>query len=162
MKFLEAAHVKDLLALLRWADNPRRRLAGLRVARLVPGIGPAQRAAAARRDGRGRRPVAALAAFAAAAAAAPAGRRWRRRWHALHEPRAPGRASWRRALRLVPAAPGAAARRRARAPGRPATSWRASPPASAAASASSTELDARPARGQQRRGRRAAAATRTT
>ena len=41
LKFLEAAHVKDLLAVLRWAQNPRSRLAGFRVAMLVPGIGPA-------------------------------------------------------------------------------------------------------------------------
>ena len=41
LKFLEAAHVKDLLAALRWAHNPRSRMAGLRVAQLVPGIGPA-------------------------------------------------------------------------------------------------------------------------
>jgi DNA helicase-2/ATP-dependent DNA helicase PcrA len=42
LKFLEAAHVKDLLAVLRWAQNPRGRLAGHRVALLVPGIGPAR------------------------------------------------------------------------------------------------------------------------
>ena len=30
LKFLEAAHVKDLLAILRWADNPRNRLAAFR------------------------------------------------------------------------------------------------------------------------------------
>jgi DNA helicase-2/ATP-dependent DNA helicase PcrA len=41
LKFLEAAHVKDLLAVLRWAENPRSRLAGFRVAQLVPGMGPA-------------------------------------------------------------------------------------------------------------------------
>jgi len=41
LKFLEASHVKDLLALLRWAENPRSRLAGFRVAQQVPGIGPA-------------------------------------------------------------------------------------------------------------------------
>lgn len=41
LKFLEAAHVKDMLAVLRWAGNPRLRLAGFRVAQLVPGIGPA-------------------------------------------------------------------------------------------------------------------------
>ena len=41
LKFLEAAHVKDLLSLLRWASNPRHRMAGLRVAQLVPGIGTA-------------------------------------------------------------------------------------------------------------------------
>ncbi len=41
LKFMEAAHVKDLLAVLRWADNPSSRLAALRTARLVPGMGPA-------------------------------------------------------------------------------------------------------------------------
>ena len=41
LRFLEASHVKDLLALLRWAHNPRSRLAGFRVVRLVPGLGPA-------------------------------------------------------------------------------------------------------------------------
>lgn len=41
LKFLEAAHVKDVLSVLRWAQNPRNRMAGLRVAQLVPGIGTA-------------------------------------------------------------------------------------------------------------------------
>ena len=41
LKFLEAAHVKDVLAVLRFAHNPRHRLAGFRVAQLIPGIGPA-------------------------------------------------------------------------------------------------------------------------
>jgi DNA helicase-2/ATP-dependent DNA helicase PcrA len=41
LKFLEAAHVKDVLAVLKWADNPRNRMAGFRVLRLLPGIGPA-------------------------------------------------------------------------------------------------------------------------
>lgn len=41
LKFMEAAHVKDVLAVLRWADNPASRLSALRVARLVPGMGPA-------------------------------------------------------------------------------------------------------------------------
>ncbi|HZT56651.1 MAG TPA: ATP-dependent helicase, partial [Burkholderiaceae bacterium] len=41
LKFLEAAHVKDVLAVLRWAQNLRSRMAGLRVAQLVPGIGTA-------------------------------------------------------------------------------------------------------------------------
>ena len=41
LRFLEAAHVKDVLAVLRWADNPASRLAALRAARLVPGMGPA-------------------------------------------------------------------------------------------------------------------------
>jgi DNA helicase-2/ATP-dependent DNA helicase PcrA len=41
LKFLEAAHVKDLLAVLRWADNPRHRIAAFRVLQLLPGMGPA-------------------------------------------------------------------------------------------------------------------------
>ncbi len=41
LRFMEAAHVKDLVAVLRWADNPAQQLAALRVARLVPGLGPA-------------------------------------------------------------------------------------------------------------------------
>jgi DNA helicase-2/ATP-dependent DNA helicase PcrA len=41
LKFLEAAHVKDLLALLRWADNPNNRIAAFRALQLLPGVGPA-------------------------------------------------------------------------------------------------------------------------
>ena len=41
LKFLEAAHIKDLLAVLRWAQNPRSRIAGFRAALLLPGFGPA-------------------------------------------------------------------------------------------------------------------------
>ena len=40
LKFLDSAHVKDLLALLRFCRNPRDRVAGFRVLHLVPGIGP--------------------------------------------------------------------------------------------------------------------------
>src|SRR5439155_7001203 len=41
LKFLDAAHVKDLLALLRFAENPRDRVAGFRLMLLIPGVGPA-------------------------------------------------------------------------------------------------------------------------
>ena len=41
LKFLEAAHVKDLLAVLRWADNPKNRVAAFRALQLQPGVGPA-------------------------------------------------------------------------------------------------------------------------
>jgi DNA helicase II / ATP-dependent DNA helicase PcrA len=41
LKFLEAAHVKDLLACLRWIENPHDRIAGFRTLQLLPGIGPA-------------------------------------------------------------------------------------------------------------------------
>jgi DNA helicase-2/ATP-dependent DNA helicase PcrA len=40
LKFLEAAHVKDVLAVLRWAQNPRDRVSGFRAVQLLPGIGP--------------------------------------------------------------------------------------------------------------------------
>ncbi|MEP6546936.1 MAG: ATP-dependent helicase [Gammaproteobacteria bacterium] len=40
LKFLEAAHVKDMMSVLRWADNPRNSVAGFRVLKLLPGFGP--------------------------------------------------------------------------------------------------------------------------
>ena len=40
LKFVETAHVKDLLAFLRLAENPRDEVAGARVLLLLPGIGP--------------------------------------------------------------------------------------------------------------------------
>jgi DNA helicase II / ATP-dependent DNA helicase PcrA len=40
LKFLEAAHVKDVLSILRWCENQRDRVAGFRVVQLLPGIGP--------------------------------------------------------------------------------------------------------------------------
>ncbi len=40
LKFLDAAHVKDTLSLMRFAENPRDRVAGFRVAQLLPGVGP--------------------------------------------------------------------------------------------------------------------------
>ncbi|MCB1500991.1 MAG: ATP-dependent helicase, partial [Bauldia sp.] len=70
LKFLDAAHVKDVLACLRFAENPRDRIAGFRLLQLIPGIGPAIAgrlldAVAAAADGR-----AAVAAFAPPAKAA--------------------------------------------------------------------------------------------
>ena len=41
LKFLDAAHVKDMLALLRFSENPRDRVAGFRILHLLPGVGPA-------------------------------------------------------------------------------------------------------------------------
>jgi DNA helicase-2/ATP-dependent DNA helicase PcrA len=64
LKFLDAAHVKDALAILRFAQNPRDRIAGFRVAQILPGVGPATAAkiieAAAADDG-----FTSLGAFAA-------------------------------------------------------------------------------------------------
>jgi DNA helicase-2/ATP-dependent DNA helicase PcrA len=46
LRFLEAAHIKDLLAVLRWADNPRNTLAAFRTLQLLPGMGPVNARAA--------------------------------------------------------------------------------------------------------------------
>ena len=117
LKFLEAAHVKDLLCVLRWAENPRDPVAAFRVLQLLPGVGPAC----------ARRAADALAAapcdFAALAAAhVPAGgaqRTGRRCATLLRELR--GAARWQgqlgRVRALVRAAPRAALRSRAGAVG---------------------------------------------
>src|SRR3981189_3022470 len=39
LKFLDAAHIKDMLALLRFVENPRDRVAGFRLMHLIPGVG---------------------------------------------------------------------------------------------------------------------------
>jgi DNA helicase II / ATP-dependent DNA helicase PcrA len=41
LKFLDSAHIKDMLAVLRFAQNPRDRVAGFRLMQLLPGVGPA-------------------------------------------------------------------------------------------------------------------------
>ncbi|HZO23428.1 MAG TPA: ATP-dependent helicase [Steroidobacteraceae bacterium] len=41
LKFLEAGHIKDVLGVLRWADNPRNTLAAFRIIQILPGMGPA-------------------------------------------------------------------------------------------------------------------------
>jgi DNA helicase-2/ATP-dependent DNA helicase PcrA len=41
LKFLEAAHVKDFLAVLKWAENPKNQVAAFRVLKMLPGFGPA-------------------------------------------------------------------------------------------------------------------------
>ena len=55
LKFLEAAHIKDVLAFLRWAENPRDRVAGFRLIQLLPGVGSAT-AAHSRASHRAERP----------------------------------------------------------------------------------------------------------
>ena len=86
LKFLEAAHVKDLLSVLRWVQNPRSRLAGFRVAQLIPGQGPA----AARRlldaMAQASDPVQAMREFKPSSAAATD---WQA-WLQAHEALAPG------------------------------------------------------------------------
>ena len=44
LKFLEAAHIKDVLSVLKWAENPKNEVAAFRVLKLLPGMGPANAA----------------------------------------------------------------------------------------------------------------------
>jgi DNA helicase-2/ATP-dependent DNA helicase PcrA len=64
LKFLEAAHIKDLLAVLRWADNPRNTLAAFRTLQLLPGMGPVNARAAIEHLQAAGHSFAALAGFA--------------------------------------------------------------------------------------------------
>ena len=74
LKFLDAAHVKDMLALLRFAENPRDRVAGFRLMHLIPGVGPASAQRVLDHMAGAADPVAALAH---APAPARAGEDWR-------------------------------------------------------------------------------------
>ena len=69
LKFLEASHIKDVMAVLRFAQNPRGRMAGFRVAQLVPGIGAATATRLLDAMAEAPDPHAALQAFEAPAAA---------------------------------------------------------------------------------------------
>ena len=62
LKFIEAAHVKDMLAILRWAENPADRVTGFRVVQLLEGVGPVT-ASKVLDDMAGSDPVEALARF---------------------------------------------------------------------------------------------------
>ena len=153
LRFLEAAHVKDALACLRWAENPRDTLAAFRVAQLLPGMGPRLADALVRHVTRLRAgPLpAALAGFGPPAAA-------RADWPAfvalfaqLCDPAAAvGRADGPGAP-LVPAASRADLRRRARAPRRPRTA-RAAGGRRPVARALPVRPDAGSAAGDRRRG----------
>jgi len=70
LKFLEAAHIKDVLAALRWAGNMRDRVAGFRVAQLLPGVGPGNAGRLLERVAQTDDPAGALSAFKPPAAAA--------------------------------------------------------------------------------------------
>ena len=70
LKFLEAAHVKDLLSVLKWAENPRNEVAAFRVLKLLPGMGPANAARCFERLAVNEHSISALEEFRAPAAAA--------------------------------------------------------------------------------------------
>src|SRR5207244_2482711 len=63
LKFLEAGHIKDLMSVLRWADNPRNTLAAFRALQLLPGMGPVNARAAIERLEAGGHSFEALKAF---------------------------------------------------------------------------------------------------
>jgi DNA helicase-2/ATP-dependent DNA helicase PcrA len=63
LKFLEAAHIKDVLAFLRWAENLRDRVSGFRVVQLLPGVGPATAARLLDRLAGSNSPLEALSGF---------------------------------------------------------------------------------------------------
>ena len=70
LTFLDSAHVKDILAVLRWAENPRDRVVGFRVLQMLPGVGPQTAAKAFERIGGDADPFAPLTIFRPPAAAA--------------------------------------------------------------------------------------------
>ncbi|MES3003001.1 MAG: ATP-dependent helicase [Pseudomonadota bacterium] len=63
LKFLEAAHIKDVLAVLRFAQNPRGRMAGFRTTQLIPGVGQATATRLLDAMSEAAEPMAALQAF---------------------------------------------------------------------------------------------------
>jgi DNA helicase II / ATP-dependent DNA helicase PcrA len=70
LKFLETAHIKDVLAFLRFAENLRDRVSGFRVIQILPGAGPATAARLLDQLAAAPSPVDALAGFRPPAACA--------------------------------------------------------------------------------------------
>jgi DNA helicase-2/ATP-dependent DNA helicase PcrA len=65
LKFLDAAHIKDMLALLRLVENPRDHVAGFRLLHLLPGVGSATARRILDRMSEATDPIAALAGLPA-------------------------------------------------------------------------------------------------
>jgi DNA helicase II / ATP-dependent DNA helicase PcrA len=70
LKFLEAAHIKDVLAFLRFAENLRDRVSGFRIIQILPGAGPATAARLLDQLAAARSPSDALTGFRLPAACA--------------------------------------------------------------------------------------------
>ena len=100
LKFLEASHVKDVLCVLRWVENPRDSVAGFRVLQLLPGIGPVSARRLLEQLAQGRFDLGSLLRGRPPAAAA---RDWAPLCELLRPPRAPA-TGWRRPLRTRPPA----------------------------------------------------------
>jgi DNA helicase-2/ATP-dependent DNA helicase PcrA len=71
LKFLETAHVKDVLCVLRWIENPRDAVAAFRVLQLLPGVGPSTARAALAHLSRAGWDFASLGDFVAPPSASP-------------------------------------------------------------------------------------------
>ncbi|HLE81007.1 MAG TPA: ATP-dependent helicase, partial [Dehalococcoidia bacterium] len=69
LRFLEAAHIKDLVSFLRVLENPRDEIAWFRILQLLNGLGPATAASIVEHLGRSQFSLPALAAFKAPVAA---------------------------------------------------------------------------------------------
>ena len=89
LRFLDSAHVKDVLAVLRFAANPRGERAGLRAMQLVPGIGAASAARLMAQIAGAADPESALRGFAPATATAAAWRDFAAVFDALRRPDSP-------------------------------------------------------------------------
>src|SRR5882672_7929001 len=90
LKFLDAAHIKDMLAMLRFVENPRDRVAGFRLMHLIPGVGPTSAQRVLDHMARSADPTMALAE---APSPPRAGGDWRNFVDAVTELRS-GRAGW--------------------------------------------------------------------
>ena len=89
LKFLEAAHVKDVLAVLRFAANPRGERAAWRALQLVPGIGAATAGRVIAQMVAADDPAAALRSFVPAPVAAAAWAEFAGLFTSLRAPGAP-------------------------------------------------------------------------
>jgi DNA helicase-2/ATP-dependent DNA helicase PcrA len=89
LKFLDAAHVKDVLAALRFVENPRDRVAGFRLLLLLPGVGPTSAGRVLDHVGQSADP---LSALDSAPEPARAGEAWRAFRSFVHELR--GSPAW--------------------------------------------------------------------
>jgi DNA helicase-2/ATP-dependent DNA helicase PcrA len=97
LKFLEAAHIKDMLAMLRWADNLRNSLAAFRVLQLLPGMGPVNAGKCVEMLQAQNGAISALKGFSAPQAMAPAFGKLQVLLQSLTEPQRP----WPGQLRLA-------------------------------------------------------------
>jgi len=86
LKFLEASHIKDVLAVLRFAQNPSGRMAGFRVLQMIPGIGPATASRLLDAVGEASEPMAAIDAFDAPARSAAEWQQFVAMYRALRAP----------------------------------------------------------------------------